>query len=174
MRRGASGPRKARRGDRAADRWLVFPLARGLRRLRRCRIARPARNLSVRGPGIAGAVASLVVISLLTRAKCRLAEGIRSGALRADAKQTDLCTYLSAIHLGGLVLNATLGRWWADGRRRVVANRWRCAFRRPLSGGASGGCRSARGQSDAGVDARVALIFNLELDLVRRGKDDGS
>jgi hypothetical protein len=35
-------------------------------------------------------------------------------ALRADAKQTDFCVYLSAILLLGLALNALLGWWWAD------------------------------------------------------------
>lgn len=34
--------------------------------------------------------------------------------MTADAKQTELCTYLSAILLGGLLLNAAFGFWWAD------------------------------------------------------------
>jgi len=34
--------------------------------------------------------------------------------MRADSKQADFCTYLSAILLGGLLLNAVLGWWWAD------------------------------------------------------------
>jgi divalent metal cation (Fe/Co/Zn/Cd) transporter len=34
--------------------------------------------------------------------------------MHADAKQTDFCVYLSAILLIGLLLNATLGWWWAD------------------------------------------------------------
>ncbi|HSF25368.1 MAG TPA: cobalt transporter, partial [Blastocatellia bacterium] len=37
-----------------------------------------------------------------------------SGAMAADAKQTELCTYLSAILLAGLLLNALFGWWWAD------------------------------------------------------------
>jgi divalent metal cation (Fe/Co/Zn/Cd) transporter len=37
-----------------------------------------------------------------------------SRALVADSRQTDLCAYLSAILLGGLLLNALLGWWWAD------------------------------------------------------------
>ena len=37
-----------------------------------------------------------------------------SNAVVADGTQTLLCTYLSAILLGGLVLNATLGWSWAD------------------------------------------------------------
>ncbi|MDQ2974724.1 MAG: hypothetical protein M3R69_04825 [Acidobacteriota bacterium] len=32
----------------------------------------------------------------------------------ADSKQTELCTYLAGILLGGLLLNALLGWWWAD------------------------------------------------------------
>jgi hypothetical protein len=32
----------------------------------------------------------------------------------ADSKQTLLCTYLSAVLLVGLILNATLGWSWAD------------------------------------------------------------
>ena len=70
----------------------------------------PERSL----PGIALAVVSLVVMPLLARAKRRVALGIKSAAMRADAKQTELCTYLSAILLGGLALNALFGWWWAD------------------------------------------------------------
>lgn len=65
-------------------------------------------------PGIILAAVSLVVMPLLVRAKRKVARGIRSNALMADSKQTELCTYLSAILLGGLLLNALLGWWWAD------------------------------------------------------------
>ena len=34
--------------------------------------------------------------------------------MNADAKQTEFCTYLSAILLAGLLLNATFDLWWAD------------------------------------------------------------
>jgi divalent metal cation (Fe/Co/Zn/Cd) transporter len=34
--------------------------------------------------------------------------------MKADARQTDFCVYLSAILLAGLVLNVALGWWWAD------------------------------------------------------------
>jgi divalent metal cation (Fe/Co/Zn/Cd) transporter len=34
--------------------------------------------------------------------------------MRADARQTDFCVYLSLILLAGLLLNAGLGWWWAD------------------------------------------------------------
>ena len=65
-------------------------------------------------PGIILAIASLIVMPLLVRAKRKVARGIKSGALMADSKQTELCTYLSAILLGGLLLNALAGWWWAD------------------------------------------------------------
>jgi len=65
-------------------------------------------------PGIILAAVSLVVMRLLVRAKRKVARGIKSSALMADSKQTELCTYLSAILLVGLLLNALLGWWWAD------------------------------------------------------------
>lgn len=64
--------------------------------------------------GIALAVASLIVMPILARAKRKVAIALDSRALRSEAQQTQLCTYLSAILLGGLALNAILGWWWAD------------------------------------------------------------
>lgn len=64
--------------------------------------------------GIILAAVSLVVMPLLVRSKRRVARGIKSRALHADATQTALCTYLSAILLLGLGLNAVFGWWWAD------------------------------------------------------------
>jgi len=64
--------------------------------------------------GIALAVLSLVVMPLLARAKRRVALGLGSGALVAETQQTMICTYLSGILLGGLLLNAVAGWWWAD------------------------------------------------------------
>jgi divalent metal cation (Fe/Co/Zn/Cd) transporter len=65
-------------------------------------------------PGIILACVSLVVMPLLSRAKQDVASNLKSAAMRADAKQTQFCTYLSAILLGGLVLNAAFNLWWAD------------------------------------------------------------
>ena len=70
--------------------------------------------------GIVLACASLIVMPLLARAKRRVAGRIESAALTADARQTELCTYLSAILLAGLVLNALLGWWWADPASALV------------------------------------------------------
>jgi len=66
------------------------------------------------GIGIAIASLSLIVMPLLARAKRHVALAMGSGALAADARQTSLCAYLSAILLGGLALNALLGWWWSD------------------------------------------------------------
>jgi divalent metal cation (Fe/Co/Zn/Cd) transporter len=65
-------------------------------------------------PGVIVAAASVMVMPLLARAKRRVAAGIGSSAMTADSRQADFCTYLSAILLGGLLLNALLGWWWAD------------------------------------------------------------
>ena len=70
----------------------------------------PAKTI----PGIIVAALSVVIMPLLARGKRSVAIGLGSRALRADATQTDLCMYLSAIVLGGLVLNALFGWWWAD------------------------------------------------------------
>jgi divalent metal cation (Fe/Co/Zn/Cd) transporter len=51
---------------------------------------------------------------LLSRAKRRIGSAIKSRAMHADARQTEFCTYLSAILLGGLLLNLLWGLWWAD------------------------------------------------------------
>jgi divalent metal cation (Fe/Co/Zn/Cd) transporter len=65
-------------------------------------------------PGIIFAAVSVVVMPLLGRAKRRVAAGIGSEAMSTDSKQADFCTCLSAILLGGLLLNALFGWWWAD------------------------------------------------------------
>lgn len=64
--------------------------------------------------GIILAVVSLIGMPLLARAKRKAAHHLGSAALKADARQTSLCGYLSAILLGGLILNFLFGWWWAD------------------------------------------------------------
>lgn len=64
--------------------------------------------------GIAIAIGSLVVMPMLARAKRRVAARLRSSALTAEARQTQICMYLSVILLAGLGLNALFGWWWAD------------------------------------------------------------
>ena len=65
-------------------------------------------------PGIFLACVSLIVMPLLSRAKRKVGHALGSAAMHADAKQTEFCTYLSAILLFGLLLNAIFGLWWAD------------------------------------------------------------
>jgi divalent metal cation (Fe/Co/Zn/Cd) transporter len=70
--------------------------------------------------GIAVAALSLVVMPVLARAKRRVAARLDSRAMRADSRQTDICAYLSAVLLGGLILNALFGWWWADPAAALV------------------------------------------------------
>jgi divalent metal cation (Fe/Co/Zn/Cd) transporter len=65
-------------------------------------------------PGIILAIVSLIVMPLLSRAKRRVGTFLNSAAMHADAKQTEFCTYLSAILLGGLLLNVAFDLWWSD------------------------------------------------------------
>ena len=78
--------------------------------------AQPARSI----PGIMIALAAMVVMPLLGRAKRRVAAQMGSRALHADARQADFCAYLSAILLAGLLLHALLGWWWADSVAALV------------------------------------------------------
>jgi divalent metal cation (Fe/Co/Zn/Cd) transporter len=64
--------------------------------------------------GIGIAAVSVVVMPLLVWAKRRTGRELGSATVVADSTQTLLCTYLSAILLVGLVLNAWLGWAWAD------------------------------------------------------------
>ncbi|MET9608083.1 cation transporter [Streptomyces sp. NPDC006512] len=65
-------------------------------------------------PGIVLAALSLAVMPFLSAAQRRAGRELGSASAVADSKQTLLCTYLSAVVLAGLVLNATLGWTWAD------------------------------------------------------------
>ncbi|MFE9018805.1 cation transporter [Streptomyces sp. NPDC007808] len=65
-------------------------------------------------PGIVLAALSLAVMPFLSAAQRRAGRELGSASAVADSKQTLLCTYLSAVLLAGLVLNATLGWTWAD------------------------------------------------------------
>jgi divalent metal cation (Fe/Co/Zn/Cd) transporter len=64
--------------------------------------------------GIILAVASLVIMPLVAWGKIHAAQSIGSAALRAEAKETLACSYLSLTLLLGLVANAVAGWWWAD------------------------------------------------------------
>ncbi len=65
-------------------------------------------------PGIIIAALSLAIMPMLSWLQRRAGRELGSRSAVADSKQTLLCTYLSAVLLLGLVLNSTLGWWWAD------------------------------------------------------------
>ena len=71
-------------------------------------------------PGIVIAAASLVLMPLLARAKRRLGPVLGSQAVVSEARQTELCAWLSGVVLVGLAANAALGWWWADPAAALV------------------------------------------------------
>lgn len=74
--------------------------------------------------GLALAVVSLVVMPLIAWAKLRAADAVGSGALRAEAKETLACSYLSFCLLFGLAANALFGWWWADPLAALLMVPW--------------------------------------------------
>lgn len=64
--------------------------------------------------GLTLTVLSLIVMPILAWAKRSTGRALGSVTVTADSQQTMLCTYLSLVVLTGLILNATLGWWWAD------------------------------------------------------------
>lgn len=92
--------------------------------------AQASWTLRVRGApeesfvGIALAAASLVVMPLVSLGKLRAAREIGSEALRAEAKETLACSYLSLTLLVGLSANAVVGWWWADPTAALLMIPW--------------------------------------------------
>lgn len=70
--------------------------------------------------GIALAAVSLAVMPLLAWAQIRTGREIGSTSAVAEAKQTLLCSYLSAALLVGLGLNALFGWSWSDSVAALV------------------------------------------------------
>jgi divalent metal cation (Fe/Co/Zn/Cd) transporter len=64
--------------------------------------------------GIALALASLVLMPYLGRAKQRIGAAMGSPATTGEGRQNMLCAYLSAALLVGLAGNAAFGLWWLD------------------------------------------------------------
>ena len=74
--------------------------------------------------GILLAVASLVIMPLVSLGKLRAATELGSAALRAEAKETLACSYLSFTLLLGLGANASVGWWWADPLAALLMIPW--------------------------------------------------
>lgn len=64
--------------------------------------------------GIVLAIVSLIIMPAIALGKLRVARELGSRALRAEAKETLVCSYLSFTLLLGLGVNAFVGCWWAD------------------------------------------------------------
>lgn len=70
--------------------------------------------------GIVIAALSLAIMPVLSWLQRRAGRELGSRTAVADSKQTLLCTYLSAVLLAGLLLNSTMGWWWADAGAALV------------------------------------------------------
>jgi divalent metal cation (Fe/Co/Zn/Cd) transporter len=125
--------------------------------------------------GIGLAIASLVVMPFLSWAQRRTGRALGSATVVADSTQTLLCTYLSAVLLVGLVLNATLGWGWADPIAGLIiaaiaakegVEAWRgegcCAPAHP-GGHAEAGCGCGDGCTDACCAPGPAASRSLQL-----------
>jgi cation diffusion facilitator family transporter len=64
--------------------------------------------------GLVLSVGSLLVMPALAYGKQRTGRELGSEALKADAVETWVCSYLSLALLAGVGLNAAFGWWWAD------------------------------------------------------------
>ncbi len=107
--------------------------------------------------GIVLACVSLAVMPILSVAQRRTGRRLSSASVVADGTQTLLCTYLSAVLLAGLLLNTTLGWWWADPIAGLVIatvavkegrEAWRgdnCCAPSAASAPSSGGCDCGAG-----------------------------
>src|SRR4051812_13503837 len=127
--------------------------------------------------GIGLAIASLIIMPFLSWAQRRTGRALGSATVVADSTQTLLCTYLSGVLLVGLVLNATLGWWWADPIAGLViaavavregAEAWRgegCACGPAIPGepGDEVGCGCGDGCTDACCAPESAAPTSVQL-----------
>ena len=74
--------------------------------------------------GMLLAGASLVLMPLVSYGKLRAAAKVGSAALRAEAKETLACSYLSFTLLLGLASHAAFGWWWADPAAALLMVPW--------------------------------------------------
>lgn len=74
--------------------------------------------------GLILAMASLLIMPLVAWGKLTAAKKIGSAALRAEAKETLACAYLSFALLLGLTANAAAGWWWADPIAALLMTPW--------------------------------------------------
>jgi divalent metal cation (Fe/Co/Zn/Cd) transporter len=70
--------------------------------------------------GVILSALSLAVLPWLGRQKLQVASGLSSGALRGDGILTLAAAALAAVTLTALLVNSTLGWWWADPAAALV------------------------------------------------------
>lgn len=97
--------------------------------------------------GIALAAVSLVIMPLVAWGKLRAAREIGSAALRAEARETLACSYLSLTLLLGLAAHATWGWRWADPVAALAMVPW--LVREGLEGLRGEGCGDCDEPGDA-------------------------
>lgn len=88
--------------------------------------------------GLILALASLLIMPLVAWGKLKAAQKIGSAALRAEAKETLACAYLSFTLLLGLAANAVAGWWWADPVAALLMAPW--LVREGIEGLSGGEC----------------------------------
>jgi divalent metal cation (Fe/Co/Zn/Cd) transporter len=69
---------------------------------------------SVSWVGIGLAAVTVVLMPVLASAKAKVGDQLASSSTKSEGRQNQLCAYLSAALLIGLVGNALLGWWWLD------------------------------------------------------------
>lgn len=100
--------------------------------------------------GIVLAALSLLTMPFLSLGQRRAGRELGSATAVADSQQTLLCTYLSAVLLVGLLLNALLGWSWADPIAGVVIAA--IAVREGYLAWRGEGCCAAPGRAEAACE----------------------
>jgi divalent metal cation (Fe/Co/Zn/Cd) transporter len=103
-------------------------------------------------PGVVVAALSLLFMAFLWRAKVRVADGLGSRAMKADAACSRACMQLSVVLLAGSALYAVApAMWWADGVAAIAlgflvgregVENWREARKPQFEGGCCSGCHA--------------------------------
>ena len=73
------------------------------------------------GVGLVIAIMSVILMPIMTTMKRRISDRIQSEALRDDAMCNVTCAVLAGLVLGGMVLTALFGLWWADALTNLFA-----------------------------------------------------
>lgn len=104
--------------------------------------------------GIVLAAVSLAVMPAAAWFETRTGRELGSATAVADARQLIVCSYLSAALLVGLVLNSTVGWWWADPVAALVIAAF--AVREGLEAWRGDGCCATTGALLHGQESACA------------------